>query len=235
MIPGMASKPDPMVIAPRWAKPVVGLLALLFIWFALDRYIAGLDGHKRVFGVLAPEYGETQLDVLAASPALEFFHRVGGAVLITAGLMQFSTRLRRARPKLHRGVGYLYIVLALGAGISGVYMGIRMPYGGVAETIPVVLFGAAMVVCTIIALWRAKQRRFEIHREWMARSFALLLGPIAQRSYYLALWTLLDVAEPEAMWIGFWLGWGSTYGAVELWIAARKRRLAALREAKPRA
>lgn len=232
----MPTKPDQrgdrLAIAPRWATPLILVLAGLLIWFAVDRYIAGLEGHKRVFDYLAPAYGEVQLDVLASRPVSEFLHRIGGTILVLAGLLQFSTRLRRAWPKLHRASGYVYITLALSAGASGIYLGIMRPYAGLAETIPAVLFGAGLIVITVVALRLARRRRFEIHREWMVRSFAFVLGPIAQRAYYLPMWSLFGVEELEAMWIAFWLGWLSTWGVAELWIAARKRRLAGLRDAK---
>lgn len=231
----MSGKPDIQAIAPRWAKPVILLLAALLAWFALDRYIAGLQGHKRAFDYLAPDYGATQLDVLASMPATELLHRIGGTILLAAGLLQFSAKLRRERPKLHRVIGYVYVVLAISAGCSGIYLGVRVPFGGVAETIPAVLFGAALVVTTVVALRLARQRRFEIHREWMVRSFALTLGPIAQRVYYLPAWSVFGVDELDAMWSAFWLGWLSTWIPAELWIAARKRRLRALRDSNTRA
>ena len=228
----MSGKPDVQAIAPRWAKPVIVLLTVLLAWFAVDRYATGLSGHKRAFEVLAPDYGVRQLDVLASLPITEFLHRIGGTILLAAGLLQFSAKLRRARPKLHRAIGYVYVVLAISAGCSGIYLGVRVPFAGLAETIPAVLFGGALIVTTVVALNHARRRRFEIHREWMVRSFAFTLGPIAQRVFYLPAWSVFGIDEHDAMWIGFWLGWGSTYGAAELWIAARKRRLRALRDAK---
>ncbi|HVH98505.1 MAG TPA: DUF2306 domain-containing protein [Enhygromyxa sp.] len=228
----MSAKPDPQAIAPRWAKPVIVVLAVLLAWFALDRYIGGLEMHKRAFDFLAPDYGEAQLDVLASRPASEFLHRIGGTILLAAGLLQFSAKLRRERPKLHRVTGYIYVTLALSAGCSGIYLGLRAPFGGVLETIPAVIFGAALIVTTVVALRLARQRRFEVHREWMVRSFAFVLGPISMRVYYLPMWSLFGVDELDAMWIAFWLGWLSTWIAAELWIAARKRRWQALRESK---
>ncbi|MFO7565511.1 MAG: DUF2306 domain-containing protein [Enhygromyxa sp.] len=228
----MSGKPDVQAIVPRWARPVIVLLAVLLIWFALDRYVTGLQGHKRAFEYLAPDYGLGQLDVLASMPGTELLHRIGGTILLLAGLSQFSVRLRRARPKLHRAIGYVYVVLAISAGCSGIYLGVRVPFAGVAEAIPAALFGAALIVCTVVALRFARQRRFEIHREWMVRSFAFALGPITQRVYYLPAWSVFGLDEHDAMWIGFWLGWLSTWIPAEIWIAARKRRLRALREAK---
>ena len=228
----MSAKPDPQAIAPRWARPVILLLAGLLAWFALDRYIAGLDGHKRAFDFLAPEYGAVQLDVLASRPVSEFLHRIGGTILLVTGLLQFWPKLRRERPKLHRAIGYSYIALALSAGASGIYLGVRAPYGGVLETIPAVIFGVALIATTVVALQLARQRRFEVHREWMVRSFAFVLGPISMRVYYLPMWSLLGVDELDAMWIAFWLGWLSTWIPAELWIAARKRRVQAMREGK---
>ncbi|MFO7565703.1 MAG: DUF2306 domain-containing protein [Enhygromyxa sp.] len=231
----MTTKPDPQAIAPRWARPVVLLLAIILSAFAIGRYLSGLDGHKVIVGLLAPEYAAQHIDVLASHPGSELLHRLGGTILVATGLAQFSVKLRRARPKLHRICGYIYIVLALSAGLSGIYLGLRLPFSGVAETIPSVIFGVALIVVTVVALNLARQRRFEIHREWMVRSYALVLGPAVIRLLYLPTWRVFGLDQHDAMWVTFWVGWLTTWGFAELWIAARKRRLQALRGAKARA
>jgi len=154
--------------------------------------------------------------------------------LVVTGLAQFLVELRRKRPKLHRVCGYIYVVLALSAGLSGIYLGIQLPFAE-SETIPSVVFGAALVVVTIVALNLARQHRFEIHREWMIRSYALVLGPALIRILYLPAWRVFGLSQEDAFGVTFWLGWLITWGFAELWIAARKRRIQALRDAKARA
>jgi hypothetical protein len=227
------TKPELLAITPRWGRALVIFLAIFLTAFALDRYLSGLEGHKFLVRFIAPAFADEQLDVLATYPLSEALHRLGGALLLTAGLAQFSTDLRRRRPKLHRWSGYLYVVLAISAGCSGAYMGVRSPFGGVAEAIPSVVFGALLVVFTLVALAHARKHRFEVHREWMVRSYALVLGPMAIRAIYVVVWFASGIDEHQVIGFSFWAGWLSCWGAAEWWIAQRKRRLQARRSPEP--
>jgi uncharacterized membrane protein len=219
------NKTDRRAITPRWGKYTMIALAIGLAAFALDRYLSGLAAHKYLLTFIAPEFAQIQLDKIAERPILEALHRLGGTVLLVAGLMQFSTRLRRERPKLHRLTGYTYILLAISAGISGLYFGLLDPFGGVNEAIPAAVFGLALIVETAVALSYARRRSFEIHREWMVRSYALVLGPMMIRIIYIPTWALFGVPERESIVISFWAGWLLNVAVAEWWIAARRRRL----------
>ena len=220
------AKPDTTLI-PRWGRFAAIFLAVALTAFALDRYISGLEGHKFLVRFIAPAFADEQLGVLAAWPLSEALHRLGGVMLLAAGMAQFSDRLRRQKPRLHRMCGYLYVVLAISAGCSGAYMGVRSPFGGVSEAIPSVIFGVALVVMTLVALGHARGRRFETHREWMLRSYALVLGPMAVRAIYIVIWFATGIDERRIIGPSFWLGWLACWGTAELWIYRRKQRLQA--------
>lgn len=212
-----------------WGRRVGIFLAVGLLVFALHPYLAGLDAHVRYVQLIAHEFATVQLPVIRSFPVSEHLHRLGGSLLVLTGLLQFSEGLRRTRPRTHRAMGWVYVPLALLAGLSGATMAWMHPFGGVLEVVPSVVFGAALVVVTIVALTLARRRRFEAHREWMIRSYAIVLGPMTIRIVYVPIWMLIGVPERHAIWISFWIGWLLNVAVAEAWIRARRRRFAGAR------
>lgn len=211
-------------IVPRWGERAAIALAVGLLAFALHRYLGGFESHVRYVRWIADEFASEQLAVIRASPISEHLHRLGGSALVIAGLLQFSPGLRRRRPALHRAIGRVYVALALVAASSGITMAIAHPFGGLAETIPGVLFGVLLIVTTIVALRLAMRRRIAAHRAWMIRSFALVLGPMTIRLVYVPMWMLGGIPERETIAPAFWIGWLVNLGLAELWIRRSRRR-----------
>lgn len=210
-----------MELVPGWGRKLAVALAIGLIGFAVHRYVGGLATHVAVVRHIAHDYAILQLPVLAASPVWEALHRLGGALLVLAGLLQFSDRLRRGAPRVHRATGWVYVPLAMLAAGSGMWMVLRHSFGGPLEVVPTLVFGAAMIVTTGVALVQALRRRFRGHRAWMLRSYALVLGPMTVRIVYVPLWMLLGLPERHAIWVSFWIGWSIPVVLAELWIRRR--------------
>lgn len=211
-------------MAPRWGRGAAIFLAVGLLVFALHRYVGGFDLHVRLVGLIAREFAAVQLPVIQSHPLSEHLHRLGGSLLVLTGLLQFHAGLRRARPRVHRAIGLTYVPLALCAALSGIYMGAAHPFGGAREAVPSVVFGLALIGVTLFALVLARRRRFDAHREWMARSYAIVLGPMTIRILYVPLWMLCGLPETEAVWVSFWLGWLTNLAVVEAWIRGRRSR-----------
>lgn len=205
-------------IVPRWGRGTALFLAVGLLVFALHRYLAGFDRHVFYVSYIAEEFATVQMPVIRSHPLSEHLHRLGGSLLVLAGLLQFSERLRRRRPALHRAVGRVYVALALLAACSGIYMGTAHPFGGIREAIPSVVFGAALIAVTTVALALVLRRRFAAHREWMIRSYAIALGPMMVRIVYVPLWMVVGIPERETVGISFWLGWLINLAIAEAWI-----------------
>lgn len=93
-------------------------------------------------------------------------------VLIGAPL-QFSQRLRKARPSFHRNLGRVYVICATGVGLTALYLGATIEIEG--SRLPIVLLGFLFVFFTLAA-WRCAVRRdFDAHRRFMIRSYGLAL------------------------------------------------------------
>ena len=101
---------------------------------------------------------------------LLFPHIAGGLTVLIVGPLQFSRSLRERHPRRHRLLGKCYLVGVLVAAVPAMLMARHYPaFLPYSVTLNAVLW----LVNTAAAFLAARSRRFEQHRRWMARSFAL--------------------------------------------------------------
>lgn len=119
----------------------------------------------------------------AVSRPLSLYLHIGLAPVALVLLpVQFSARLRSARPRLHRWCGRIYAVAILLSGVGGIFLALNTEAG------PVAAAGFAGLAIfwlgtTARAVQLALQRRIALHREWMIRSAALTLAAVTLRLY----------------------------------------------------
>jgi uncharacterized membrane protein len=162
-------------------------------------------------GLLAPEI----LANLFARPWLNV-HVAGAATALLVGPIQFLPWVRRRFPALHRTLGRIYVIGCLVGGVGGLVMA----FGTLAGPIATVGF-AGLAVCWIIANvqgWRlAMARRFEEHRAWMLRSFAMTFAAVTLRLYIVAL-PMLGMSYIDAYRTASFLAWIPNLILVELYL-----------------
>jgi len=218
----LESTPSNAALAPRWVRGLVIYSGVALVITALHRYVSGLDAHVALLAPLAAEFATEQFAIIASHSVSEFIHRIGGSLLVVLGLLQFSAKLRTRRPRFHRWSGRVYAALAIIAALSGIYMSVLFPFGGLTETVPSVLFGVGLVAVTVAGIVTARRRNFEAHGEWMMRSFAIVVGPFVIRVVYPVLLFGLGMDARPAVGVSFWLGWVISLGIAELLIARRR-------------
>ena len=109
-------------------------------------------------------------DLLYSQRWLLFPHIAGGLTVLILGPLQFSRTLRDRNPARHRLLGKCYIAGVLIAAIPAVLMARHYPaFLPYSVTINAILW----LTSTAAAFLAARNRRFEQHRRWMARSYAM--------------------------------------------------------------
>ncbi len=109
-------------------------------------------------------------DLLYSQRWLLFPHIAGGLTVLILGPLQFSRTLREGNPARHRLLGKCYIAGVLVAAIPAVLMARHYPaFLPYSVTINAILW----LTSTAAAFLAARNRRFEQHRRWMARSYAM--------------------------------------------------------------
>lgn len=118
-------------------------------------------------------------------------HFAAGGVILALGFIQLINPLRQRFPALHRWVGRLYVAAALLAGLGGLaFIATKGTLGGVPMDIGFSLYGVLVVLAAVQTFWHAWRGRFEAHRAWALRLFALAIGSWLYRMDY-GFWFIL--------------------------------------------
>ena len=136
-----------------------------------------------------------------------FVHVFSSLFALLAGFTQFSKRLLRNRPKLHRAIGYSYVINVLMiTGPAGLLMSFYAN-GGISSRIAFVLLSVLWMLSTAIALYKAIKKDFKAHRIFMIRSYALTLSAITLRIWKVLLAYFTHLPPLDRYRIIAWLGW----------------------------
>jgi uncharacterized membrane protein len=201
----------------RLSMGLWGLGAFLSVGVALVSY-------RLVTG--APLASPEILGNLFARPWLAV-HAGGAATALLVGMFQFLPAIRRRRT-VHRWLGRTYAIGCIVGGVAG----FRLAMGTTAGMFAGVGFGL-LAVCWLYATiqaWRfARERRFEEHRRWMIRSFAMTFAAVTLR-LYLPIAPMLGYDFMDGYRLTAWVSWIPNLILVELWM--RRRRAARLAPAE---
>ena len=153
-----------------------------------------------------------------------FIHAYTAILVLPAGLTQFSGLVRRRWPWLHRGMGWLYLVIViLLAGPSGFIIGIHAN-GGWTSQLAFCLLGGLWVYFSFLALLKAKQGDISAHRAFMYRSFALSLSAITLRTWKYLIVAIWHPRPMDTYRLVAWLGWVINLLVAEIIILYLKRK-----------
>lgn len=99
-------------------------------------------------------------------------HLLCGATAMLTGPWQFSTRLRKARPAVHRTIGKIYVIaVVIGASLA-FYMDLTVEDHATWQIAAgPVCHSLGWLFTALIAYRTALTRSFAVHRQWMIRSY----------------------------------------------------------------
>lgn len=150
---------------PKWLFFLVVAAAILLVIIVDERFL--IDGSDPEWKHIAP----------FAFPLL--FHGVAGAVALAIGPWQFSDRIRRTNPKLHRWMGRTYVgAVAIAAPLGGL---IGFLHEGPITRWEQIAQGGGWFLTTAMGLWCARNRNFTAHKLWMMRSYGFALVFVSSR------------------------------------------------------
>ena len=102
-------------------------------------------------------------------------HYFMGAVLVLAWPILFSSRIRVRHRAVHRWTGRVYVSAGFLAGVGGLSFILARHTGEAAHT-AFAIWGSVMMLSAVMAYVHARARRFDVHRAWAIRLFAMVLG-----------------------------------------------------------
>ena len=119
-------------------------------------------------------------------------HLLAAVILTVGGAILLIPQVRDRVPAFHRWTGRVYLVTAVAASLSGLYMTwIRGTRGDVSQHVGGSLNAILIILCAAFALRSALTRRFAAHRRWVLRLFMVVSGAWFYR-VGLFLWLLLN-------------------------------------------
>ena len=134
-----------------------------------------------------PMYHAYRLQVIADRHLL-IPHTLAGIFALVIGPINFSSRIRQRRLQLHRILGRIYVISVFVGSFTGIALAAGRP--GLPGTC---MQAAAWMVCTSAAFVTARNRQIAVHRQWMARSYAVTFTFVSSRVFNLvpAYWSHL--------------------------------------------
>lgn len=244
---GLRRAPPPALIRALWA--VVAVLVALGVFAASGRTVFRNDfgaraepvrlwtmaalGRNDPMALQRPAEVARMDGSFAARPRLTLLHVLPGGLFLLFAPLQFSTRMRARHLTLHRWSGRILLALLVTAAVPGMYFGIRFPYGGPPEAMPVALFGVALLISIVVAFVAIRRGQIARHREWMIRVFAFAITISTQRFVFAAVdaaLTPLSYPPPDQFVLSVWIALIVTPGAAEAWIRYTRRRVSVANE-----
>lgn len=192
----------PILKKTGWSA--VSLLLLILLAFTVVRVMAlYFDGGGIPSGSSSTDFEARFLE----HPTIVALHMLFSMTFVLLAPLQFSKKLRTRHRAWHRQLGRVLIFCAIVSGIYGLVSVVALPiFGGLATETAAWFFGPLFILSAIFGFWRARQKMFTKHREWMIRTFALGLGVGTHRLYVIIFMfsgaQFADVYGP-ALWMGF--------------------------------
>jgi hypothetical protein len=137
-----------------------------------------------------------------------YTHVFTSCLVLLAGFTQFAPLLLVKKPRIHRAMGWLYLIVV--ATISGPAAFIMALYanGGLPARVSFTLLSVLWISFTICAGFHAIRRRFALHGAFMFRSYALTLSAVTLRGYtWLIDLTTLPITPRDIYITTAWLSW----------------------------
>ena len=136
-----------------------------------------------------------------------YLHIFPALLVLLAGLTQFSGRILRQTPSLHRWAGRVYVYSVLGiCGPAAMVMAFYANGGWLAKTSFVILSGLWWG-CTWVAYRAIRRSDVRRHGAWMIRSYALTFSAVTLRVMQFGLATYSDMDPETAYRLVAWPSW----------------------------
>lgn len=128
-----------------------------------------------------------------------------GLIAIASGPLQFISKIRQRRPRLHRYLGYVYGVAVLCSALSGLLIA-QYAMGGIVTTLGFSLLSLLWLLSLRKSFMEIRRGRIAEHQKWMFFNYALTFAAITQRTLllfaFLPFFSFLSIYRLSA-----WLPW----------------------------
>jgi uncharacterized membrane protein len=207
---------------------LLAIVVIAFLAFSLPPYLTFDPARSRI---------PVPAEVPGYHPVL-VLHVIFGSVAMVTACLQIWPWLRRRHRAAHRVIGRAYVFAGvLPAGLSAILLGVISPFGPMTR-VSNVLLGLLWLGTAVAGYRAARRRRFDDHRRWMIRTFALTMSIILNR-----LWTVIGILvlaprldsafggseialRQTIAGLASWLGWVTALLMAQWWLERTPARSA---------
>lgn len=151
-------------------------------WYVMTFLAVAVSGYAIAI-VIAPGIRNDFLAALFTDSRLSAHaHLIGGAIALTIGPFQLSSRIRNRYLSLHRLLGRIYVVAIMVGGLGALSLAVSAT-GGFPAKFGFGLMAVVWLFSTIMAFVSIRNRRIADHKMWMIRSYAVTLAAVTLRFY----------------------------------------------------
>ncbi len=157
------------------------------------------------------------------NPVATWAHLIPGLIIFCLGPLQFIRVIRKKYINFHRWSGRLWLACGFVAALSGSIIGVLDPFmeitgQGFNESMATAFFAMYTLFALTMAYTRIRQRNFGAHREWMIRSFAMMLAVATERVMLGILMSNTSIGVEVLFGTTFWMAGVTNIAAGEIWI-----------------
>jgi len=152
-------------------------------------------------------------------PLARALHMAPGLFWMAFVPLQFAGSVRRRWPALHRWSGRLAVASTVFLVPSGIIFAALRPLANAfVELVPIAFYAAIYVISLGMGVWRARQKNFASHREWMIRAFSVGIGISSVRLWYVLFLNTTGMHAQDFFATAFWIAFGVNLVIAEIWI-----------------
>jgi uncharacterized membrane protein len=210
-------------------------------WIVPLFVIVGLFVAARLPSYLTFDTGDSLIVLREDDPELHYLmlsaHILFGSIAIITCSMQVWPWLRQHHPKVHRVSGRIYVFAGVvPSGIFAVVVTLMSTIASPGAMTGNLLLSLLWFATTFAGLVAARRRRYQEHRRWMIRSFALCTSIIMNRLwlvvFMLAFMPFLDSAyggdmdalTMDAAFASIWASWIVNLMIAQWWLDRKPQR-----------
>jgi uncharacterized membrane protein len=184
---------------------------------------------RRTFVLLSPPAASPTPDlaamdaVFAAHRTMTLMHILPALCLVLLLPFWFSPSIRKHHAAAHRRITQILFALGAFTAITAMVMNTH-PIGGSIEVAAILLFDTLFIISLARSYILWLRGNIPLHRAWMTRAFAVLLGIATTRpivGIFFATARITHLQPHQFFGIAFWIGFTLTWIAGEIYIHTR--------------
>lgn len=208
----MTTKTDNRAGFALTVSDLVPVLTWGLIFFLTWLFMHGADHFLLLTPAALGKYFEWRWVLIA--------HITAGGGSLVLGFVQFWKKLRTYSWKLHRVIGFLYLLAVLLSSLCAVILAFTTAKAvNWAYAFSLQVWVTVWISATVVAYYAAIQRKFRLHEEWMVRSYLVTLafiisGLAVKLPVVQSLGSFADISPSL-----FWMGWSVPLYIYQLWLS----------------